>query len=325
MRDPFHKPLSGVFPRVSRPPLRARLSRVVEQEPLFETRPSRHGVEDAPPLVQDSTVFAGVGLVSGPAVTRAVPLDVMGLLLSAEHVRRTLAASRLLVLVADAHAQTNGAPQALLERRTERYLEVLHAVIARCHFTHMHVVRASEWDDDATYRNTLRAVQGRMPADTHPYVLREVADIAHVERTYGSVVKVGWALQRSRAGAHRDERLFDDAFTRWIGGRACFVYAKPGRALDDRRQKVSPYVVADTSRRICIHPEEDVVAKLERARQDVSRSTYRGVCNHLNAVTRSYGALVRPLEGSVPERAQTMIDDLLGARDATLNLLEPSR
>jgi hypothetical protein len=240
-----------------------------------------------------------------------MPLDVMGLLLSAEQVRRTLAAERLVVLVADTHALGNGAPSTLLRRRTDEYVKLLRSVAHRCRFAQMEVVRASEWECDARYQDTLQSVRRRMPTDTDAYVSREVADIAHVERLYGSFVKVGWALQRSTHGAHRDERLFDRAFEHWVGGRGCFVYSKPGRALDDRRQKVSPYVVADVTRRICLDPREDVVAKLDRTQQSITRSTYRGVCNHLKAVTRSYTELVRPLVGSVPERAQTMIDDLV--------------
>lgn len=72
-------------------------------------------------------------------------------------------------------------------------------------------------------------------------------------------------------------------------------------------------MVADTARRILIDPSEDVAEKLARAREDVSRSTYRGVCNHLKAVTRSYCKLVRRLDGALPQRAQAMIDDALAA------------
>lgn len=295
-----------------------RLRGVVEQHPLLETQPSCAGVEDASPLLSARTVFTGIGLVSGDAVSSAVPLDVMGLLLGAEQVRRTLAADRLVVLVADTHALGNGAPSALLRLRTHQYVRLLRAVAARCQFTQMQVVRASEWERDADYQDTLQSVLRRMPADTDAYVSREVADIAYVERVYGSFVKVGWALQRSAHGALRDERLFDRAYERWIGGRGCFVYSKPGRALDDQRQKVSPYVVADRARRICIDAQEDVVEKLRRTRQSVTRSTYRGVCKHLNAVTRTYSELVRPLEGSVPERAQAMINDLLAEEDTRI-------
>jgi hypothetical protein len=295
----------------SRPAPSARLRQVVEQEALFETTPSRHAVEDVPPSLRPRAVFAGIGLVSGSLVSRALPFDVLGLLLSAEHARRALSAERLLVLVADVHALHNGAPPELLARRAEEYVAILSAIARRCGLAHMRVVRASEWHADDAYLSILNQVDRRLPAATHPYVRFETADIAYVERSFGPVVKVGWALQRARSGAHRDERLFDDTFRRWVGGSTCFVYSKAGRALDDRRQKVSPYVVADAMRRICIDPGEDVARKLERARSEVSRSTYRGVCNHLNAVTRSYAKLVRPLSGSVPERAQTVIDHVL--------------
>jgi hypothetical protein len=299
--------------RVEEPGARARLHRLVEQHPLFETAPSRHALGNGTRALHAKTVFAGVGLVSGSTVSRALPLDVMGLVLSAEQARRTLNAERLIVLVADSHGRCNGAPQELLDRRSAHYVARLRGIADVCGFAHMHVVLASDWERDPAYRRTFEAVQRSVPSDIDPYVLREVADIAHVEREHGGVVKVGWALQRSREHVRRDERTFDETFERWVGGRACFVYSKPGRALDDRRQKVSPYVVADAERRILIDPNEDVAEKLARARQDVSRSTYGGVCNHLKAVTRSYCKLVRQLDGALPQRAQAMIDDALAA------------
>lgn len=295
---------------------RARLRKLIVQHPLFETAPSTEAVDGATRALHAKTVFAGVGLVSAGAVTRALPLDVMGLLLSAEQARRTLAAERLIVLVADTHARESGAPRELLERRSAQYVALLRGIADGCGFRNMHVVLGSEWERDPAYRRTFEAVACSAPAETDPYVLREVADIAHVERTHGSVIKVGWALQRSRDNVKRDERLFDEAFERWVGGAACFVYSKAGRALDDRRHKVSPYVVSDETRRICIDPSESVADKLARARAEVSHSTFRGVHNHLHALTRSYCQLVRPLRGEVAERAQAVIDDAIEASRA---------
>lgn len=297
----------------------ARLRHVIDQEPLFETAPSRHAMAEAAPSLVPRTVFAGIGLVSGSRLTRALPFDVLGLVLGAEHARRALSAERTLVLVADAHARDDGAPPALLEQRAREYTERLRAIAARCGFRHMRVVRASEWEQDPEYRATLRHVQRALPASTDAYVVRETADITHVDRLYGGVLKVGWALRAARAGAARDERVFDETFRRFVGGDACFVYAKAGRALDDRRQKVSPYIAANPARRICLAPEEDVQTKLCDAQRQVSRATYRGVCNHLRAVTRSYGKLVRPLSGDVAARTQAVIDELVGPRAEPLH------
>lgn len=304
---------SSVIPCHAERDSRARLHHLIEQHPLFETEPSRHALDDGWSALHAKTVFAGIGLVSGATVSRALPLDVMGLLLSAEQARRTLNAERLIVLVADSHGRCNGAPRELLDRRSAHYVSRLRGIADVCGFSKMQVVLASDWERDPAYRRTFEAVQRRVPLDLDPYVLREIADIAHVEREHGGVVKVGWVLQRSRQHVNRDERTFDETFVRWIGGRARFLYSKPGRALDDRRQKVSPYVVADAARRILIDPNEDVAEKLARASEAVSRSTYRGVCNHLKAVTRSYCKLVRPLDGALPQRAQAMIDHVLAS------------
>jgi hypothetical protein len=65
-----------------------------------------------------------------------------------------------------------------------------------------------------------------------------------------------------------------------------------------------------------------VAAKLSAARLRVSHSTWRGVRRHLGAIARSYGKLVRPLDGSLERRVQAVIDDVFadtrpGAQAAT--------
>jgi hypothetical protein len=90
------------------------------------------------------------------------------------------------------------------------------------------------------------------------------------------------------------------------------VYTKAGRVLDDKRKKAPPYVEMDPARRICLSRGEDVAAKLARGKMRASYSTWRGVRNHLNAITRTYARLVRPLDGPLEERVQAMIDDVWG-------------
>lgn len=285
------------------------LSELVVQHPLLETRPSLHALRRGarrPP----SAVFVGIGVAAGDDVSRALPLDVLGLLLAAEDVRRTCGADHLVVLLADAHAVAHGAPWEAVRARTAAYARSLRRVAERCRLREMKLVLASELHTDPAYRRTLQRVEACAPEGTDPYVTREVADIAHLDHTLDGVLKVGWALQASEIGARRDERMFDERFREWVGREVSFLYAKAGRVLDDGHRKGAPYLEQQPARRICLSPDENVAGKLARARGEVSKSTWRGVRNHMSSIARTYGKIVRPLRGSLETRVQVMIDEL---------------
>lgn len=287
---------------------------MAEQFPLFETRPSLRGLATSP-ATRPGAVFVGVGVASGRAVSDALPFDVLGLLLGAEQVRLAAGAPELIVLIADAHALAHDAPARPVHTRAAAYEDGLQRVAQTCGLRSMRIVRATDMHRDSDYRSLLRMVEQRAPAATGAYVTREVADIAHLDRVHGGLIKVGWALQASAHGALRDERMFDGRFREWVDGAVGFVYTKAGRALDDGRHKVPPYLEWDPTRRICLEPNEDAVAKLHAARQRTSESTHRGVRNHLRAISRTYGKLVRPLRGSVEVRTQSILDDLFRASE----------
>jgi hypothetical protein len=283
---------------------------VARQHPLLETRPSIEAMRQSASTAPQA-VFMGVGLVAEGGVSEALPVDALGLVLGAEEVRRAIDAETLVVLVADTHALLQGAARDAVDASAELYERTLRRVADRCGLTNMHLVRASRLHTQSDYRGVLRSVQCAASAAGDPYLVHEVADIAHFVNEHGALVKVGWALKAARNGAKRDERVFDESFRRWVGEGACFVYTKAGRALDDDRHKAPPYIETDASRRICLQPGEDVAAKLERGQSRISYSTWRGVRKHLNAISRTYSKLVRPLDGPLEERVQAMVDDVV--------------
>ena len=176
----------------------------------------------------------------------------------------------------------------------------------------LRVLRASQLHATPRYRDVLEEVRRRAPGGAHPYVLREVADIEHLRRELGGVLKVGWAICSCGDRGH-DERFFDARHRAWVGSAVGFVYCKAGRALDDRRPRAAPYITTDPERRICLSPGEDVEAKLARASAlgHASASTVRGVRKQLKMIARAYRELGHPLRGPVEQRTQTIIDEML--------------
>lgn len=291
------------------------LQRVVTQQSLIDTRASLAGLAHLRQRVHEpapSTVFMGVGLTSASELSSALPIDVLGMLFSAEHVREAVQADEITLLLADTHAVENGHDPMAVAERCATYERTLRRVLTRLRWPHVSMVRARELHALDSYARLHAQVRRTAPRDEHPYVTREVADIEYFARASGGIVKVGWALECKGSACTRDERSFDERFQRWIGSHVGFVYCKAGRTLDDGRKKAAPYVARDPARRVCLTREERVHEKLHRAQAQVSVSTLRGVRRHLKAIARSYKQLVRPVRGSVEDQVQQVLFDLLG-------------
>ena len=287
---------------------RDRFRRVVQQESLILTAPSLPAVRELvePPQL----VYLGVGLCTRHHLSEGLPVDVLGLILPAEAIRRALGAAQLLVLVADAHASTNHLPPDQIERRARRTVQALARVARRFALSRMVVVRASTFDSLDEFSGLLRAIETASDGRHHSYVLRQVADVAYLSRRCGPLVKVGWMLGRAlmRRGA-TDELMFDRLVAPLSDASAAYVYCRPGRALDDERGRAPPYIVRDVTRRVLLDHREDVARKLEAAA--ASPLAVRAVKNHLRRITATYARTVAPLSApTVEARTQNMLDRL---------------
>lgn len=289
-----------------------RLRHVILQERLVETGPSLTGLEgldDRPP----GAIYMGVGLCTDAEISVSLPVDLLGMLLPAELVRRAVGAGALVVLVADEHALGSGFHRERVSQRADETERLLRLLADRLGLDRLRVERASRVHRTARYRRVLAEVGLRAPPGTEPYFRLQVADIEHMRRELGGVIKVGWVVSGSpRLARRRDELAFDERYRRWVGGDAGFVYCRAGRTLDDRRPKASPYVVVDPSRRICLLPDEDVSGKLARAARAASPATVAGARRHLKAVSRLHSKLVGALDGPVERRVQTIVSSVFG-------------
>lgn len=284
------------------------LGELALQHPLLETKPSLEALAAVRPARAPRAVFLGVGMCSRRGLSVTLPVDVLGLLSPAEEVRRALAAERLVLLVADAHAVSAGHSARRVARRAAEVVATLRRAGAALGLDRLEIWRASTLHAQASWRSALALVRRRAPASAEPYFLQQSADVEAMHRRFGSVVKVGWSLGGRRAAADaRDEEAFDRFFRDHVGDHVGFVYAKAGRVLDDRRRKAPPYVATDEDRRVCLSPDEDVAAKLAAARASQTRATVEGARRYYRALCSSSSRLGAPLSGAVEERLQTLI------------------
>lgn len=284
------------------------LGKLALQHPLLETKPSLEALAAARPASPRRAVFVGVGMCSRRGLSVSLPVDVLGLLAPAEEVRRALSAERLVVLVADAHAVTAGFPARRVSRRAQEVVATLRRAGAALRLEHLEIWRASTLHAQASWRTALSFVRRRAPVSASPYFLQQSADVESMHRRFGGVVKVGWTLGGRRGEPQaRDEEAFDRFYRAHVGDHVGFLYAKAGRVLDDHRRKAPPYVATDEQRRVCLAPDEDVAAKLARARASQTTATVEGARRYYRALCASFSRLTEPLAGPVEHRLQTLI------------------
>ncbi len=289
---------------------RERLAKVIEQDPLIVSKASRRAVDQLPQAPR--AVYLGVGLCTRTEVSRALSVDLLGMILPAEAIRRAVGARQLVVLVADAHAMTNHLPAEHVDFRARVTVRTLARLARRLGLTRMLVIRASALEEHDAFHRTRRAVSAAADGRYHPYVVQQVTDVAFLTQRFGSLLKVGWTLGVNpdrTDGA--DERMFDSLVSPLSGTRAAFVYCWPGRRMDDRGGRAPPYIVLEPERRILLTHDEHVPTKVKWARRSVSRVTIRALRNHLRRLAAGYTRVIGPVRGaSVEARVQTILESI---------------
>lgn len=300
-----------------RPTWAERVAARAEAHPLIDSRLSREGLRGAGDAAPPGAVYVGVGLCAKRALSRGVPLDLLGLLLPAAAVREASGADVLVVLIADRHALESGFPEAEVEERAAAAEQAVARVGGQCGLRGLKIVRASHLESEPAYADALAAVRARAGPACGAYTARQLADAIYLEGCFGGLLKVGWALRGANEDDRRDEVAFDRALRRMVGERIPFVYSKPGRSLDDRAPRVPPYVATEPETRLCLDRPSDPAHALARAARAASRDTVAGYRRHLRALIYAYSREVERLpRGPLEVRAAALLERLSPRRGA---------
>jgi hypothetical protein len=259
-------------------------------------------------------VTLGIGLASQTTLGRGLPFDVLGMLLPAEQVRRAAGAERVVVLIADRHAMSNGFAQHRVRSQAREVARMLDAV-RRALRLPLDFVYAETMHQDPSYKRIHDRVCARAGA-AHPYVTLQVADTEYLRRRHGSIVKVGWVLGRKQSANTRDERFFDERFRAWLGDEVGFAYCDAGRTLDPLRPKAAPYIVLDPARRLLLTADEAVQTKLSLFAAGAPVHLQRAVTGHLRRITQVYSRTIAPLHGSLVDRVHAVLGHIFSPRAA---------
>ena len=284
---------------------RSRVARLAERAPLIETHPSTRGLRTA--VTEPRTIFLGIGLCSPDALSRAVPIDVLGVLLPAELVRRASGAEELLVVVADQHAVESGHDESRVHLQARTVQETIERVRDVCRLSALRIVRSSSYSGSVEYQSILDHVR-QVSSSRVDYVHRQLADVLYFQGHRSSLLKVGWVLRQPALGRRCDEVAFDQALLAAGGRDIGFVYCRPGRALSDRTPRVAPYLVRRPEERLLLCRREDPHDKLTRAAEDMRPGNLEAYRRHLRMILYTYGRLVEHVRGpTLAHRADSLL------------------
>lgn len=268
----------------------ARLENVLRSD-LFAPR-GEHRL-DAIAVDNASAVWLGVGLC-GERLSLGLPVDVLGMLAAQEMLRRALVLPRSLVLIADSNALAVGHDRSRVERVARRTEDTLEQVADELGFP-FECVRGSEI---APWSEAVRWAQH----DEDPYLCHQRIQM-DVMRELGATLKVGWSMSNAR----RDEVAFDTRYEGLRPGTMAFAYVVCGRALDHRRPRRCPYVVAHPHERVLLRGGENIARKLAEA----DSASIREVAGY-RRLLRKIGRGIAMLRGErPPRRPEELVQQLL--------------
>lgn len=283
-------PYEPATPSAAAPPTVAAVRDALDAE-VFA--PAAHHRLAASAIARADVPWLGVGLC-GTAMSRGLPVDVLGMVAALETLRRALGADRGVVLVADSNAWSEGFTRAEVEP-VARHVEETLAAVARALSFPIELVRGSAvapWE---------AAAREPSSPELPPYARHQLAQMRAMARA-GATVKIGWRL----AGRGVDESFFDTQYEASPSRvPMSFVYTIAGRGLDPSRPRACPYVASRPEERVVIAAGEQIGAKLERARETAPREA-NGYRRLLGKIGRSLARLhgrrpSRPLERDLQE------------------------
>lgn len=223
--------------------------------------------------------YFGIGLSNRNGVSRELPFDVLGMVLSSELIRRELDLDRSTVLIADEHAKVNGCEMEIDKVAKERK-EFLEATLEKLRLSNFNVALSSNVAKDTEYAQILSTIK-----IGERYERLQLADVEWF-RKRGVGIKIGWSHPSMRF----DERHFDEFYRAvFFGNPIAFIYTQAGRSLDGT--PLPPYMHIADKPRLLLKADEDIDYKTDQISKGV-----RAYFNHLLDLFEKmvYGSVSNP-------------------------------
>lgn len=218
------------------------------------------------------SLFFGIGLCTTKEMSVGLPFDFLGLVATAEALRRTLGFGKIIQLIADSHAKTNHfVSDAEVDKKAHALKELSLKIAKNLGLEGKYeVILASEIDSSPEYKK----IEKNIPADGSPeYARKEWTDMEYLAHTYNTRLKVSWIMPLKKGQKHTaDEVYFDNGFNeRFKATPYSFIYNRAALTFDPARLNVCPYSSASGEKRIYLAQDQVVAGEkrfYETANQD---------------------------------------------------------
>lgn len=208
------------------------------------------------------TLYFGTGLCTTKEMSVGTPFDFLGLVATAEAIRRVLGFGKIIQLIADSHAKSNHfVSDEEVDKKAREFKELSLKMARNLGLEGTYeVILASEIDSSSEYKEILAGISVE---GTHDYARREWADMEYLARNYNTCLKVSWMMPLKKGQTHRsDEVFFDEGYKARFKRPYSFIYNRAALTFDPARLNVSPYSSARGEKRLYLAIDQDAEGKL---------------------------------------------------------------
>lgn len=212
--------------------------------------------------MRSKTLYFGVGLCTTKEMSAGIPFDFLGLVATAEAIRRVCGFGKIIQLIADSHAKTNHfVSDEEVDKKAHEFKELSLKIVKNVGLEgNYEVILASEIDSTPEYKEILAGI----PINgAHEYARREWADMEYLARKRNTCLKVSWMMPLKKGQTHRsDEVFFDEGFKTLFKRPYSFIYNRAALTFDPARLNVSPYTSTPGDKRLFLTVDQDAEVKL---------------------------------------------------------------
>ncbi|MDZ4229386.1 MAG: hypothetical protein U1C50_04010 [Patescibacteria group bacterium] len=247
----------------------------LSQNPLFWPNQADFVVDKT-----NQNIFIGTGIATKTQLSQAIPIDIIGFLLSAEFVKRQIPQAKVFLLIADQHAWlANDFNREECQKTADNLLKIIQKIIK--------IFKMESWQI---------SLASQIFPDTLPqsYEELEKRDVTHFFNHHHCGFKIGWSFSASETSHKTDEAHFDQQLNLPI----LSIFTKPGVTSNPKKPFESPY--------ICTGPDTRVTIDLPST---PGWNVNPAVKNNLNRITMLFEQLIKSFPNKTPleNKVETII------------------
>ena len=271
--------------------------------------------------LRSKSLYFGTGLCTTKEMSAGIPFDFLGLVATAEAIRRICGFGKIIHLVADSHAKTNRfVSDGDVDKKAHEFRELFIKIAKNLGLAEKYeVLLASEIDITDEYTGILSKIPFKDTSgnDIHDYARREWADMEYLYTTpkYTTCLKLSWMMPLKKGQKHTsDEVFFDTGYKDHFKRPYSFIYNRAAVTFDPNRLNVSPYTFVPVEKRLLLTHDQDAVVKLAEftvAKHKAKDKALEHVETIVKFMQQEFPDIFGKLEGSLGHKVNSIVKKVL--------------